>query len=53
MSFLLVGIGVKILEVVDWSQASSQSSQLELSAATRALKLFQAFSSFFKLLQGS
>ena len=29
------GIGVKILEVVDWSQVSNQLSQLESVAATR------------------
>ena len=29
------GIGVKILEVVDWSQISNQPSQFEVATATR------------------
>ena len=35
VGFLSGGIGVKILEVVDWSQVSNQSSQLESVAAAR------------------
>ena len=55
---LSVGIGIKILEVVDWSQISNQPSQLESAAAirisrARVLKLLQASSSFLKPLQAS
>ena len=55
---LSVGIGIKILEVVDWSQVSNQPSQLESAAAirincARVLKLLQASSSFLKPLQAS
>ena len=49
------GIRVKILEVVDWSQVSNQSSQLESAAAIRiscSLSL-EASSSFLKLLRAT
>ena len=44
------GIGVKILEVVDWSQVSNQPLQLG-SIAARVLKLLQASPSCFKGLE--
>ena len=34
-SFMSEDIGVKTLDVVDWSQVSNQPSQLESAAATR------------------
>ena len=45
-------IGVKILEVVGWSQLSNQLLQLE-SVAGRALKLLQASSRFCKVLEAA
>ena len=61
LSFLSGGIGIKSLEVVDWSRlpakVSNQPSHLESAAATRisprySFKTSSSFLKLFKLLQG-